>query len=131
MSSATPNYWNNAKTVVEKVTYLPIQSTNAELQGEKVPQCSSLTTFATDRRSAKTGFSETRIRLQWRKPHGGDEIGEGRNTIIKCRVLPSGAPPAVTGDRREPFVCQFFQGKGAFYTASLDSLGNERAGLCR
>ena len=26
-----PNYWNNAKTVVEKVTYLPIQSTNAEL----------------------------------------------------------------------------------------------------
>ncbi|MFM5854373.1 ABC transporter substrate-binding protein [Aeromonas rivipollensis] len=26
-----PSYWNNAKTVVEKVTYLPIQSTNAEL----------------------------------------------------------------------------------------------------
>jgi oligopeptide transport system substrate-binding protein len=26
-----PNYWNNAKTVINKVTYLPIQSTNAEL----------------------------------------------------------------------------------------------------
>jgi len=26
-----PSYWNNAKTVIEKVTYLPIQSTNAEL----------------------------------------------------------------------------------------------------
>jgi len=25
------NYWNNAKTVINKVTYLPIQSTNAEL----------------------------------------------------------------------------------------------------
>ncbi|MBL0625738.1 ABC transporter substrate-binding protein [Aeromonas jandaei] len=25
------NYWNNAKTVIDKVTYLPIQSTNAEL----------------------------------------------------------------------------------------------------
>jgi oligopeptide transport system substrate-binding protein len=26
-----PNYWNNAKTVINTVTYLPIQSTNAEL----------------------------------------------------------------------------------------------------
>jgi oligopeptide transport system substrate-binding protein len=26
-----PNYWNNGKTVINKVTYLPIQSTNAEL----------------------------------------------------------------------------------------------------
>ena len=26
-----PNYWNNAKTVIEKVTYLPIQSTNSDL----------------------------------------------------------------------------------------------------
>ena len=28
---AQPSYWNNGKTVIEKVTYLPIQSTNAEL----------------------------------------------------------------------------------------------------